>query len=337
MAHNTDNPVPEAAGNMAHNKASLESRLSSECRAILELYRTQLDAVPDLSANSRSTYLDGVKRFLAWISDPATVLDHGNPLTDATAKHWAVMDWKAAATRGAVRPAGGNKYAPSTIRATLEALNDFYTRLGLGGLPKAEVGRPKEDKKAPVALRRETRRRADRVLHTWPDARNRAVIGMLRYAGARKSEVCALDVEDIPMSARKGRIRLVGKGEKIRMVPLHRILRLYLVAWLEVRRHLPGAEATPALFLSARGTRLAGRTVNNIVDRFGEVASLDPCYPHLLRDTWITELVRDRGVDIVTVAELAGHEDLETTRRYAQPDDDDLQEAVDAIDTSHLE
>lgn len=322
---------------MAHNTGTLEERLTPECRAALAMYRAQLEAVPGLSANSRSTYVDGVKRFLAWVSDPATVLDHGDPLRDADAKRWAVVDWKAAALHGAVRTRTGGKYAATTVRATLEALNDFYTRAGLGGVDPGEVARPEPTKKAPVALRGETRRRADRILHTWSDARDRAVIGMLRYAGARKSEVCALDVEDVPMSARTGEVRLIGKGEKLREVPLHKILRPYLAGWLEVRRHLPAAETTSALFLGTRGGRLAPRTVNNIVDRFGKAANVKPCYPHLFRDTWITELIRDRDIDIVTVAELAGHEDIETTRRYAGPNMEDRAAAVDAIDTTHLQ
>jgi integrase/recombinase XerC len=337
MAHNTGDLVSEGGDSLAHNTGTLEERLTHECRAALAMYRAQLDAVPGLSANSRATYVDGVKRYLAWVSDPTTVLDHGNPLTDADAKRWAVLDWKTAALHGTVRTRAGGKYAASTIRATLEALNDFYSRAGLGGVDPGEVARPEPTKKAPVALRGETRRRADRILHTWSDVRDRAVIGMLRYAGVRKSEVCALDVEDVPMSARTGEVRIVGKGDKLREVPLHRILRPYLAEWLEVRRHLAAAETTPALFLGARGDRLAPRTVNNIVDRFGAAANLDPCYPHLLRDTWITELIRDRGVDIVTVAELAGHEDIETTRRYAGPNDEDRAAAVDAIDTTHLQ
>jgi integrase/recombinase XerC len=319
-----------------HNNAPLASRLNPECRAAMALYRTQLDGVPGLSERTRLAYVDGVKRFLAWVSDPATVLDHGNPLTDPVAKRWAVSDWRSAAVRGTIKARGGAKYAPATIRATLEALNDFYTRLGLGGLPAEEAKRPAMAKKAPVALRGEVRRRSDRVLHTWADARDRAVLGLLRYAGLRKSEVVALDVDDVPMSARKGDIRILGKGEKLRFVKMHPVLRGYLTDWLEVRRASPGAEG-PALFLAPRGNRLAARTVNDITGRFGKAAGLEVCYPHLFRDTFITELVRDRKHDIVLVAEIAGHESLDTTRRYALPDDDDLAAAIGTIDTSHLE
>jgi integrase/recombinase XerC len=63
----------------------------------------------------------------------------------------------------------------------------------------------------------------------------------------------ALDFDDVPLSARKGAIRIYGKGERVREVPVHLQLRKALAGWLEERSSWPGVEQTPAVFLNQRG------------------------------------------------------------------------------------
>lgn len=151
------------------------------------------------------------------------------------------------------------------------------------------------------------------------------------YAGARIAETVRLDVDDIRISARKGVLRILGKGEKVRVVPLHPQLRATLTGWLDERGDWPGAADGPALFLNRRGARLSVKGAHDIITGIAERAGLDDePTAHVLRHTFATTLVRG-GTDLVTVAELLGHARLETTRAYARPTDDDRARALDLL------
>ncbi|MFI6739190.1 tyrosine-type recombinase/integrase [Nonomuraea sp. NPDC050451] len=136
------------------------------------------------------------------------------------------------------------------------------------------------------------------------------------YAGARISEVVRLDVDDVRLSARKGKLRLYGKGDKFREVEIHPKLHPELQVWLDERPTWPEADANPALFLNAKGGRLAARAASGIIATIAQRAGLaDPTTAHVLRHTLATTLVRGK-TDLVLVAEILGHARLETTRRY---------------------
>ncbi|MGO9902836.1 MAG: tyrosine-type recombinase/integrase, partial [Solirubrobacteraceae bacterium] len=150
------------------------------------------------------------------------------------------------------------------------------------------------------------------------------------YAGARISEIVALDIDDVARSARKGVLRILGKGERLRQVPLHPQLHAALNGWLAERADWPGAD-TPALFLNQRGERLSVRGAHAIITGIAAAAGLDDdTTVHILRHTFATTLVRG-GTDLVIVAELLGHARLETTRIYTRPSAEDRIRALDLL------
>jgi integrase/recombinase XerC len=153
----------------------------------------------------------------------------------------------------------------------------------------------------------------------------------LFFAGLRVSELVALDVGDISISARKGRLVVrSGKGDAYREVALNAEVREALQKWLAEREEFLDAGSS-GLFLNRRGGRLSSRAVDLIVRRFGEEANLDrPASAHVLRHTCMTSLVR-AGNDLVMVAEIAGHKRLETTRRYSLPSEADRQAAMEDV------
>jgi hypothetical protein len=110
------------------------------------------------------------------------------------------------------------KRAPRTINNALAAVDDFYTRLGLGPAGAKRVGLPKT---APRALARRAAVKFLREVERWPSPRDKAIALVPFYSGARISEVVGPDVDDVAMSARKGTLRIYGKGEKVREVPIH--------------------------------------------------------------------------------------------------------------------
>jgi site-specific recombinase XerD len=110
-------------------------------------------------------------------------------------------------------------------------------------------------------------------------------------------------------------------------VPLNPSCRQALTDWLRQRA---AADEEPALFTGPRGRRLSARAVDLVVRRVAGRARLQ-LSAHLLRHTCVTNLVRS-GNDLVLVAELAGHQRLETTRRYSLPSAADRQAAMDALE-----
>src|SRR5438128_8259771 len=214
------------------------------------------------------------------------------------------------------------------MNSALAAIDDFYARRGLG---RANAERADLPDQAPRALDQRAVLRWLRAVEAHLAPRDRALAGVLFYAGARISEAVRLDVDDVRLSARKGTLRLLGKGNKVREVPIHPQLRRDLTLWLEERPNWPGANVTPALFLNQRGDRLSVRGASDVVAALAEAAAQeDETTAHILRHTFATTLIRG-GADLVLVAELLGHARLDTTRTYTRPTAEDCAKVVELL------
>jgi site-specific recombinase XerD len=214
------------------------------------------------------------------------------------------------------------------VNNALAAVDDFYIRHGLGPASAARVEIPAA---APRALDKRAQLRYLRAVGACPSPRDQALVLVPLYAGARISEIVALDVDDVARSARKGVLRIYGKGERVRKVPIHPQLHTALTGWLSERADWPGANDSPALFLNQRGQRLSVRDAHGIVTAIAAAAGLDDdATVHVLRHTFATTLVRG-GTDLVIVAELLGHPRLETTRGYTRPSAEDRTRALDLL------
>ncbi len=286
---------------------------------ISEHYARWLGRLP-LSENTRRAYRVRTGQYLEYLA--ATPAEYGGPLEDPHARDYAVRDFKAHLKT--VR-----KAKPSSVNLSLAAVDNFYRFLGMG---KPEVRREELPGAAPRALSPDEQKRFLRAVERSGEVRDRAIAKMLFYAGLRLGELVKLDVEDVPISARKGKVIVrSGKGDAYREIALNAEVREALERWLAQRRdNYPGGEE-PALFVSQRGKRLSTRAVDFIVRRLGEEAALDePLSAHALRHTCMTNLVR-AGYDLVLVAEIAGHKRLETTRRYSLPSAADREAAMESI------
>jgi site-specific recombinase XerD len=284
---------------------------------VLEEYATALRRA-DMAQQSRRTYLSRVRTYLAWLADSDV---DGDPLTDPTAAVWAARDHKA-------HLHGVLKRAPTTVNAALAAVSDLALRRGLGPLAGEQVARlDLPTRRAPRALERRDDIRLQRAAEAAP-ARDRALFAVMRFAGARIGEAVGLDLDDLPTTQRRQRLRIRGKGRKTRSVGVHGDLAAALNAWTAVRRTWPGAADNPALFLNRVGGRLSLRAADEAIGTIAAVAGLaDVVTPHVLRHQFGTDLIR-AGVDVVTVAELLGHASLDSTRIYTLPTEDDLDAAI---------
>ncbi|KAA0236400.1 MAG: Tyrosine recombinase XerD [Acidimicrobiales bacterium] len=165
--------------------------------------------------------------------------------------------------------------------------------------------------------------------------RDRAILETLYGSGVRISELCGLSLSDLDLDAES--LRVLGKGSKERLVPVGRVARHALAAWLDPEgrpRMHPESWArrddAEALFLSQRGRRLTRQGVWGIVKRYGDSAGLtDRLSPHVLRHSCATHML-DHGADIRVVQELLGHASISTTQVYTRVSTERLQAVYDA-------
>jgi integrase/recombinase XerC len=156
--------------------------------------------------------------------------------------------------------------------------------------------------------------------------RDCAMVEVLYASGARVSELCGLDLQDIDYE--RNTIRVIGKGNKERTIPLGNPAMRALDVWLkEGRPTLAGDNSDRAVFLGARGKRIDQRTVRTVV--YQALEALEGAVklgPHALRHSAATHLL-EGGADLRTVQEILGHASLATTQIYTHVSTERLQKA----------
>lgn len=156
-------------------------------------------------------------------------------------------------------------------------------------------------------------------------ARDRAVLELLYATGIRVSELCGINLEDIDW--RRKTIKVLGKGDKQRVVPFGQAAHDALAHWLEIGRPIMCKDTVEAaLFLGVRGGRLDPRQVRRLVDAAGKEAGIAGLGPHSVRHTAATHML-DGGADLRIVQELLGHSSLNTTQIYTHVSSQRLKEA----------
>ena len=155
--------------------------------------------------------------------------------------------------------------------------------------------------------------------------RDASLVLFLWHTGLRVSEAIALTKRDVQLSERKGQVTVRGKGTKQRTVPLNTEARKALQAWLDVRPQT----VDDSVWVSTEADRaLTVRSVQHVLQRFGHAAHIDDLTPHVLRHCFGKNLI-DAEVSLEKVAALLGHSNLNTTRTYITPSEQDLALAVE--------
>ena len=165
------------------------------------------------------------------------------------------------------------------------------------------------------------------------EVRDYCILTLFLNCGLRVGELVGLNVQDI----REDTVRVLGKGNKERQLYLNEACLDAIQAYLVVRPE-PKEEFRHknALFVSRNKTRLTTRAVENIVQKAVRQAGLDPKYsPHKLRHTAAT-LTLNHGVDIRTLQDVLGHENLGTTQIYTHISDANMKQAVEANPLSRV-
>ena len=223
----------------------------------------------------------------------------------------------------------GRGLAKSSIARKLAAVRScfrFLTRRGvLPANPARHLRTPRLGRRLPSFLPKdESKDLLDATFEASDTGRrDRALLELLYASGLRVAECCGLDLEDV--DRRHGTVRVLGKGNRERMVPVGDAALAALDDYLGGR----GAAAGP-LFRNPRGKRLTTRSVHRIVGRRARAAGIDRrVTPHTLRHTFATHLLGE-GADLRLIQELLGHRHLSTTQRYTHVSPEHLMKVYDS-------
>lgn len=217
----------------------------------------------------------------------------------------------------------GQTWKPATVARKLAAVSGLHRFAVVEELaerdPTVAVDRPGRGSSLPKAL---TVDEAIRLVETPnPTARlgrrDRALLEFMYATGARVTETAGLDVDDVDFELHT--VRLTGKGDRQRIVPLGGHAVDAITHYLPERLDLQRGDDTGAMFLNLRGGRLTRQGVFDIVKRTAKRAGIDPMRvsPHVLRHSAATHMV-EGGADLRSVQELLGHANISTTQVYTR-------------------
>ncbi len=238
---------------------------------------------------------------------------------------------------GALRAAGK---APSSVARAVVALRCMHRFLLDEGLaaadPTLDLPLPRVPQGLPKALSEDevAHLLAAAAGHGAPERRNRAIVEVLYGTGMRISELVGLDLSDVSVEDHAARV--VGKGDKQRLVPLGRYALGAVESWLGPGGRDDLAPArwarrgdAEAVFLNARGGRLSRQGAWGVMRALAERVGLaDRLSPHVLRHSCATHML-DHGADIRVVQELLGHASIATTQVYTKVSDERIRAVYD--------
>ena len=265
-------------------------------------YGSYLKIERSMSANTVSSYLSDVSRFLK---------DAGKAPEEV-------------APDDIIAYFSGRTIAKRTQARILSALRSFFSYLILEGYirdnPCDRVDAPKLGRGLPDVLSPEEIDMMIASVSTedWKGLRNRALLEVMYGCGLRVSEAVGLKISDVYFE--EGFVRVTGKGDKQRLVPLGDMASSALGKYLQVRPGPADSRDSDTVFLNARGGRLSRVSAFNLVKESAMAAGINKVIsPHSLRHSFATHLIAG-GADLRAVQEMLGHESILTTEIYTHID-----------------
>ncbi|MEW6252940.1 MAG: tyrosine recombinase XerC [Planctomycetota bacterium] len=225
--------------------------------------------------------------------------------------------------RGTILQLRSRALSAASVARMLSSWRGFYgfacRRLGYPRNPCLGLRPPKAAKALPEILTPDACARLldGRAPDGALELRDRAMFELFYSSGLRLAELVGLDLADVNPAS--GEAQVTGKGRKTRIVPVGSQALAALAAWLPQRQALV-RDDTPALFVSARGSRLSPRSVQVRLDRWAARSGLGQAvHPHLLRHAFATHVLQSSG-DLRAVQEMLGHASISTTQVYTHLD-----------------
>jgi integrase/recombinase XerD len=318
-----------------------------------ETYLRHVAIERGLSQHTLSAYRRDLAVFTSWLATAPVVDSDGADRAGGASAiddvgRLARADVSEFVTHLATKPDG--PLAPRSIARMLSSVRSFTAfAAGEGWLPLdpgTAVRPPKAPMRLPKAISVEDMERLLGAVSVDADdpvqLRDKALLELLYATGARISEAVGLSVDDVttlsddsaPDADGLAVVKVTGKGNKQRVVPLGSFARAAIDAYLVRARPVFAARgpSTPALFLGARGARLSRQSAWLVIQSAAEAAGLEAhVSPHTFRHSFATHLL-EGGADVRVVQELLGHASVATTQIYTMVTADMLR---DVYQTSH--
>ncbi|MEK9533311.1 MAG: tyrosine recombinase XerC [Halieaceae bacterium] len=225
-----------------------------------------------------------------------------------------------------------------TQQRRLSSLRSLFRYLGreegIDENPAEVVKAPKSPKRLPSILDTD---QMQQLLATpasgWHEIRDKAMLELFYSSGLRLSELVGANLESVDESA--GTITVLGKGGKVRLIPVGRLALSAIAAWRDVRGDLPVSRRVAdanALFISERGHRISVASVAARLKHWAKKQGLGHrLHPHLLRHSFASHVLESSG-DLRAVQEMLGHADISTTQIYTHLD---FQRLAEVYDSAH--
>lgn len=298
-----------------------EASSSSPRKVPLASFLTHLRNERRLSANTISGYARDLERFDGYCSAQGI-------------EHWREV--RGHHVRAFIAASHRQGLTGKSLQRRLSSIRTFFRYLVRERLtnnnPAIEVSAPKTARTLPKALDPDEVARLLALPGTsWHICRDRAILELFYSSGLRLSELVDCDLHNIDMD--DASIRVTGKGNKTRDLPVGSIAVAALRQWLTVRERLPVKNCTvkdaAALFLSERGNRISRRNVQARINHWTRTQNLPgSVHPHMLRHSFASHMLESSG-DLRAVQELLGHADISTTQIYTHLDFQHLAEVYD--------
>jgi len=284
----------------------------------LEQFERSL-AMRDLSANTLKAYIRDLRLFARWFE--GTNSEKFAPVAITPIDVWEYKSYLLTVQEA----------KPATINRKLSAISAFSHWCVEQGLmeadPSQNISQVNEVSLAPKWLTKSEQYALIRAVQKENSLRDLALVMVLLHAGLRVSEVSDLRLSDVKIGERKGSLTVRrGKGSKYRLVPLNADVRMALSAYISRRPKVDHEY----MFVGKRGERLKPWGIQYLINKYAYDARLENVTPHTLRHTCGKNLI-DVGVPLDQVATILGHKNLNTTRIYTTPSEQDLQRAMDRI------
>lgn len=288
-----------------------------------------------MSQNTIISYMNDIKRFLKEMN-----LESNDYVTAADIRKWV---------NEMLTPTEGTALAVSTINRRLNSLRGYYAwavknnRLQQNPMLDIRDLKSADDDSERIMWLTEdefeellyiVRKKPVNSRGVNPEEkyrRDRAIIYLFTYAGLRVDELSNLKINDIDLEMK--RIRIVGKGMKVRSVPISNVLLAEIKDWFAFREEMakkkPYVKESPYVFYSQRSPKFTVRGIQTMIE--GYSLPNKKLTPHMFRHTFCKWMLKATNNDIEKVRRLAGHSNIATTSRYLKDSYSDLADAVDAL------
>ncbi|MFN3528767.1 MAG: tyrosine-type recombinase/integrase [Bacteroidia bacterium] len=239
------------------------------------------------------------------------------------AGHQELRSWMVFLLQGGLSPKSINRKI-STVKAYFK----FLRRTGkISQDPSQRLVRPKLPKRLPMVVGQDQMTNlleGDLFEDSFEGLRDKTIIELLYGCGIRRAELIGLKINDVDL--RQSTIRVLGKRNKERIIPMSPLLCRQIDVYLSQRRELFKNVSETAFFLTAKGKPMYPRLVYDIVkSQLSAVTTIAQKSPHILRHTFATHLL-DNGADLNAVKELLGHSSLAATQVYTHNSIEKLKE-----------